>query len=73
MRHAEEQAEQMKARAKHNLAKRLAFLSHKVDDKQMRVEAQRSRQASRLAQQVERIRKTGREPCRFRWCCTWFF
>ncbi|XP_062204268.1 remorin 4.1-like [Phragmites australis] len=72
MRQAEVQAEQMKARAKYNLAKRLSVLSHRVEGKQARVEARRSRQAVRLARQVERIRKTGREPCRFRRCCTWF-
>ena len=66
------QAEQMKARAKQDLARRLSALSHKVEGKQARVEARRSRQASWLAWQVDRIRKTGREPCRLRWCCAWF-
>jgi hypothetical protein len=62
----------MKARAKQDLAKRLSSLSHKAEGKQARVEARRSRQATRLAREVERIRKTGREPCRLRRCCTWF-
>ncbi|KAM3271825.1 hypothetical protein ACQJBY_042187 [Aegilops geniculata] len=71
MRHAEVQADQMKARAKNSLTKRLSTLSHKVEGKQARVEARRNRRAVRLAQQVERIRKTGRVPSRFR-CCSWF-
>uniref|UniRef100_A0ACD6A0C2 Uncharacterized protein n=1 Tax=Avena sativa TaxID=4498 RepID=A0ACD6A0C2_AVESA len=71
MRHAEVQADQMKARAKNNLTKRLSSLGHKVEGKQARVEARRSRRAVRLARQVERIRKTGRVPSRFR-CCSWF-
>ncbi|CAL4905100.1 unnamed protein product [Urochloa decumbens] len=72
LRQAEAEAEQMKARAKQDLAKRLSTLSHKAEGKQARVEARRSRQAARLAREVERIRKTGREPCRLRRCCTWF-
>ncbi|CAN6343860.1 unnamed protein product [Urochloa humidicola] len=72
LRQAEAEAEQMKARAKQDLAKRLSALSHKAEGKQARVEARRSRQAARLAREVERIRKTGREPCRLRRCCTWF-
>uniref|UniRef100_K3ZDP2 Remorin C-terminal domain-containing protein n=1 Tax=Setaria italica TaxID=4555 RepID=K3ZDP2_SETIT len=72
LRQAEAQAEQMKARAKQDLAKRLSALSHKAEGKQARVEARRSRQAARLAREVERIRKTGREPCRLRRCCAWF-
>ncbi|KAG2610687.1 hypothetical protein PVAP13_4KG182218, partial [Panicum virgatum] len=68
LRQAEAQAEQMKARAKQKLARRLSALSHTVEGKQARVESRRSRQAAR---QVERIRKTGRAPCRFRRCCTW--
>ncbi|KAM3253935.1 hypothetical protein ACQJBY_047813 [Aegilops geniculata] len=71
MRHAEVQADQMKARAKNSLTKRLSTLSHKVEGKQARVEARRNRRAVRLARQVERIRKTGRVPSRFR-CCSWF-
>ncbi|XP_044945916.1 uncharacterized protein LOC123395058 isoform X1 [Hordeum vulgare subsp. vulgare] len=80
MRHAEDvivqdsfqvQADQMKARAKNSLTKRLSTLSHKVEGKQARVEARRNRRAVRLARQVERIRKTGRVPSRFR-CCSWF-
>ncbi|CAN6348499.1 unnamed protein product [Urochloa humidicola] len=72
LRQAEAEAEQMKARAKQDLAKRLSALSHKAEGKQARVEARRSRQVVRLAREVERIRKTGREPCRLRRCCTWF-
>uniref|UniRef100_A0ACD5YEP6 Uncharacterized protein n=1 Tax=Avena sativa TaxID=4498 RepID=A0ACD5YEP6_AVESA len=71
MRHAEVQADQMKARAKNNLTKRLSSLGHKVEGKQARVEARRNGRAVRLARQVERIRKTGRVPSRFR-CCSWF-
>jgi hypothetical protein len=65
-------AEQMRARAKQDMAKRLSVLSHEVEGKQARVESRRSRQTARLARQVERIRKTGRAPSRFRRCCTWF-
>ncbi|CAL5092309.1 unnamed protein product [Urochloa decumbens] len=72
LRQAEAEAEQMKARAKQDLAKRLSTLSHKAEGKQARVEARRSRQATRLAREVERIRKTGREPCQLRRCCAWF-
>ncbi|CAN6338969.1 unnamed protein product [Urochloa humidicola] len=72
LRQAEAEAEQMKARAKQDLARRLSALSHKAEGKQARVEARRSRQAARLLREVERIRKTGREPCRLRRCCTWF-
>ncbi|KAE8819058.1 hypothetical protein D1007_03039 [Hordeum vulgare] len=71
MRHAEVQADQMKARAKNSLTKRLSTLSYKVEGKQARVEARRNRRAVRLARQVQRIRKTGRVPSRFR-CCSWF-
>ncbi|WVZ91252.1 hypothetical protein U9M48_037448 [Paspalum notatum var. saurae] len=73
LRQAEAEAEQMKARAKQKLGKRLSELSHKVEGKQARVESRRSRHAARLARQVERTRRTGREPCRFRRCCTWLF
>ncbi|XP_025809492.1 uncharacterized protein LOC112887518 [Panicum hallii] len=72
LRQAEARAEQMKARAKQDLAKSLSDLSQKVEGKQARVEARRSLQATRLAREVERIRKTGREPCRLRRCCAWF-
>ncbi|PUZ67902.1 hypothetical protein GQ55_3G471700 [Panicum hallii var. hallii] len=72
LRQAEARAEQMKARAKQDLAKSLSDLSQKVESKQARVEARRSLQATRLAREVERIRKTGREPCRLRRCCAWF-
>jgi hypothetical protein len=65
------QADQKKARAKNSLTKRLSSLGHKVEGKQARVEARRNRRAVRLARQVERIRKTGRVPSRFR-CCSWF-
>ncbi|KAK1641759.1 hypothetical protein QYE76_059564 [Lolium multiflorum] len=71
MRNAEVQADQKKARAKNSLTKRLSSLGHKVEGKQARVEARRNRRAVRLARQVERIRKTGRVPSRFR-CCSWF-
>ncbi|KAE8767462.1 hypothetical protein D1007_61178 [Hordeum vulgare] len=80
MRHAESvivqdsfqvQADQMKARAKNSLTKRLSTLSHKVEGKQARVEARWNRRAVRLARQVERTRKTGRVPSQFR-CCSWF-
>ncbi|CAM0948831.1 unnamed protein product [Alopecurus aequalis] len=71
MRRAELQADQMKARAKSSLMKRMSSLGHKVEGKQARVEARRNRRAVRLARQVERIRKTGRVPSRFR-CCSWF-
>uniref|UniRef100_A0A453HD48 Remorin C-terminal domain-containing protein n=1 Tax=Aegilops tauschii subsp. strangulata TaxID=200361 RepID=A0A453HD48_AEGTS len=65
------QADQMRARAKNNMTKRLSPLGHKVEGKQARVEARQNWRALRLARQVKRIRKTDRMPSRFR-CYNWF-
>ncbi|XP_078446213.1 remorin family protein [Wolffia australiana] len=64
----EVKVERMKASAHEQLLARLATARLKAEEKRLMAEAQRNRRASKISQQVEYIRQTGRVPCLLSLC-----
>ncbi|KAK1304223.1 hypothetical protein QJS10_CPB11g02257 [Acorus calamus] len=75
MRKIEVEVERMRGQAQDRLISKLAAAQHKAEEKRVVAEAKRNQQASRTAQQIEYMRRTGRIPsfsCFHRcWCFQW--